>query len=174
MISRRRWRYVPTCRKFSTTGIYLTQAGNFDAAYEAFDSVLELDPTYNYARLNRGIALYYGGRFPLAQDDLQAFYQDDPNDPFRSLWLYLVEREIDPKKAEVALQQRYDKADRGQWGWNIVEFYGQDQRKTLMERLKADATDNTSLAEHLSETDFYLGKHYLSLGTRTPLRRCSN
>lgn len=31
--------------------------------------------------------------------------------------------EIDPKKAEVALQQRYDKADRGQWGWNIVEFY---------------------------------------------------
>ena len=66
---------------FNYLGIYLTQAGNFDAAYEAFDSVLELDPTYNYARLNRGIALYYGGRFPLAQDDLQAFYQDDPNDP---------------------------------------------------------------------------------------------
>ena len=47
---------------FNYLGIYLTQAGNFDAAYEAFDSVLELDPTYNYARLNRGIALYYGGR----------------------------------------------------------------------------------------------------------------
>ena len=45
---------------FNYLGIYLTQAGNFDAAYEAFDSVLELDPTYNYARLNRGIALYYG------------------------------------------------------------------------------------------------------------------
>ena len=40
---------------FNYLGIYLTQAGNFDAAYEAFDSVLELDPTYNYARLNRGI-----------------------------------------------------------------------------------------------------------------------
>ena len=46
---------------FNYLGIYLTQAGNFDAAYEAFDSVLELDPTYNYAHLNRGIALYYGG-----------------------------------------------------------------------------------------------------------------
>ena len=34
---------------FNYLGIYLTQAGNFDAAYEAFDSVLELDPTYNYA-----------------------------------------------------------------------------------------------------------------------------
>jgi len=152
---------------FNYLGIYLTQAGNFDAAYEAFDSVLELDPTYNYARLNRGIALYYGGRYSLAQDDLQAFYRDDPNDPFRSLWLYLVEREINPKNAEVALQQRYDKATRGQWGWNIVEFYlGKISESTLMERLKAEATDNTSLAEHLSETDFYLGKHYLSLGDK--------
>lgn len=152
---------------FNYLGIYLTQAGNFDAAYEAFDSVLELDPTYNYAYLNRGIALYYGGRFKLAQDDLLAFYQDDPNDPFRSLWLYLDESEMDTKKAKVALQQRYDKAVRDQWGWNIVEFYlGNISEATLMERLKADATDNTSLAEHLSETNFYLGKHYLSLGEK--------
>ncbi|MBP2168456.1 lipoprotein NlpI [Erwinia toletana] len=152
---------------FNYLGIYLTQAGNFDAAYEAFDSVLELDPTYNYAHLNRGIALYYGGRYPLAQDDLLAFYQDDPNDPFRSLWLYLVEREMDSSKAKVTLKQRYDKSDREQWGWNIVEFYlGDISEKTLMESLKADATDNTSLAEHLSETNFYLGKYYLSLGEK--------
>ncbi len=152
---------------FNYLGIYLTQAGNFDAAHDAFDSVLELDPTYNYAHLNRGIALYYGGRYKLAQDDLLAFYQDDPNDPFRSLWLYLVEREIDADKAKVALQQRYDKAAKDQWGWNIVEFYlGDINEKTLMESLKADATDNTSLAEHLSETNFYLGKYYLSLGEK--------
>ena len=152
---------------FNYLGIYLTQAGNFDAAYEAFDSVLELDPTYNYAHLNRGIALYYGGRFKLAQDDLLAFYQDDPNDPFRSLWLYLDEREMDADKAKVALQQRYDKAVRDQWGWNIVEFYlGNISESKLMDSLKADATDNTSLAEHLSETNFYLGKHYLSLGEK--------
>ncbi|ACY83257.1 lipoprotein NlpI [Edwardsiella piscicida] len=153
---------------FNYLGIYLTQAGNFDAAYEAFDSVLELDPTYSYARLNRGIALYYGGRYSLAQDDLQAFYQDDPNDPFRSLWLYLAERELNQEQALTALSQRYNKANRSQWGWNIVEFYlGKISEKTLMERLQADATDNTSLAEHLSETDFYLGKHYLSLGEKS-------
>ncbi|KAG1716438.1 hypothetical protein ID866_713 [Astraeus odoratus] len=142
---------------FNYLGIYLTQAGNFDAAYEAFDSVLELDPTYNYAHLNRGIALYYGGRDKLAQDDLLAFYQDDPNDPFRSLWLYIVERKLDEKQAKEALQQRFEKSDKEQWGWNIVEFYlGNISEATLMERLKADATDNTSLAEHLSETNFYL------------------
>ncbi|MCG3460940.1 lipoprotein NlpI [Xenorhabdus bovienii] len=150
---------------FNYLGIYFTQAGNFDAAYEAFDSVLELDPTYNYARMNRGITLYYGGRYRLAQDDLQAFYQDDPNDPFRSLWLYLVEDKIDPKVAMTNLSHHFDKANRGLWGWNIVEFYlGKISEKTLMDRLKENSSDNTSLAEHLSETDFYLGKHYLSLG----------
>ncbi|CDL82855.1 lipoprotein NlpI [Xenorhabdus szentirmaii] len=150
---------------FNYLGIYFTQAGNFDSAYEAFDSVLELDPTYNYARMNRGIALYYGGRYQLAQDDLQAFYQDDPNDPFRSLWLYLVEEKIDPKVAMTNLSYHFDKANRGLWGWNIVEFYlGKISEKTLMVRLQQNSADNTSLAEHLSETDFYLGKHYLSLG----------
>ncbi|WP_251557178.1 lipoprotein NlpI, partial [Escherichia coli] len=150
---------------FNYLGIYLTQAGNFDAAYEAFDSVLELDPTYNYAHLNRGIALYYGGRDKLAQDDLLAFYQDDPNDPFRSLWLYLAEQKLDEKQAKEVLKQHFEKSDKEQWGWNIVEFYlGNISEQTLMERLKADATDNTSLAEHLSETNFYLGKYYLSLG----------
>ncbi|OZI14010.1 lipoprotein NlpI [Sodalis-like symbiont of Philaenus spumarius] len=152
---------------FNYLGIYLTQAGNYDAAYEAFDSVLELDPTYNYAYLNRGIALYYGGRYRLAQDDLQVFYRDDPNDPFRSLWLFLVEKKIDGGKARNALQSRYVRANKGQWGWNIVEFYlGDISESTLMALLKADATDNTSLAEHLSETDFYLGKHYLGLGDK--------
>lgn len=150
---------------FNFLGIYFTQAGNFDAAYEAFDSVLELDPTYNFARMNRGIALYYGVRYRLAQGDLLAYYRQDPNDPFRSLWLYLVEKEIEPKMALANLLSRYNQAEKGQWGWNVVEFYlGKISEKTLMVRLKENSTDNTSLAEHLSETNFYLGKHYLSLG----------
>ncbi|QLK87676.1 lipoprotein NlpI [Arsenophonus endosymbiont of Aphis craccivora] len=150
---------------FNFLGIYFTQAGNFDAAYEAFDSVLELDPTYNFARMNRGIALYYGGRYRLAQGDLLAYYRQDTNDPFRSLWLYLVEKEIKPKMAQANFLSRYNQAEKGQWGWNIVEFYlGKISEKTLMVRLKENSTDNTSLAEHLSETNFYLGKYYLSLG----------
>ncbi|MBP0657313.1 hypothetical protein J8J20_25925, partial [Mycobacterium tuberculosis] len=72
---------------------------------------------------------------------------------------------MDEKQAKASLQERFEKSDKEQWGWNIVEFWlGDISEKTLMERLKADATDNTSLAEHLSETNFYLGKYYLSLG----------
>lgn len=77
--------------------------------------------------------------------------------------------------AQDNLAARYDRAEKGLWGWNIVEFYlGKISENTLMERLKETSTDNTSLAEHLSETNFYLGKHYLSLGIRIAQLRYSN
>ena len=47
---------------YNLNGVYLTQNQEFDEAYESFDSALELAPDYVYANLNRGIALYYGGR----------------------------------------------------------------------------------------------------------------
>lgn len=150
---------------FNYLGVYFTQSGQYDAAYEAFDSVLELDPEYRYALLNRGIALYYGGRYKLAQEDLLNFYQDDPDDPYRVLWLYLTESELNKDEALKALRQRYNAASRDNVGWNIVALYLGDMSEVeFMRRLQDNSTDNTSLAEHLSEAYFYLGKRYLSKG----------
>ena len=42
---------------FNLLGVYFTQVGEFDAAYEAFDSTLELAPENSYAERNRAIAL---------------------------------------------------------------------------------------------------------------------
>ncbi|CRK85620.1 Lipoprotein NlpI [Candidatus Providencia siddallii] len=152
---------------FNFLGIYFTQTGNYENAYEAFDSVLELDPNYNLALMNRGIALCYGKRYKLAQDDLLAYYQINQNDPFRVLWLYIIEKNINAKMAQNNLVTRYNNAEKKLWGWNIVEFYlGYINYNTLMKRLKKISTDNTSLAEHLSETNFYLGKHYLHIGDK--------
>lgn len=55
---------------YNFIGVYLTQQQDFDNAYDAFDSALELAPDYDYAFLNRGIALYYGQRPKLAVEDL--------------------------------------------------------------------------------------------------------
>ncbi|MGL6295031.1 MAG: lipoprotein NlpI, partial [Plesiomonas sp.] len=141
---------------FNYLGVYFTQSGQYDAAYEAFDSVLELDPEYRYALLNRGIALYYGGRYKLAQEDLLNFYQDDPDDPYRVLWLYLTESELNKDEALKALRQRYNAASRDNVGWNIVALYlGDMSEAEFMRRLQDNSTDNTSLAEHLSEAYFY-------------------
>ncbi len=78
--------------------MYYTEAGEFDAAYESFDSTLELDPINEYAVRNRAIALYYGERPQLALEEKTKHYQQDPQDPFRALWLYIIESDIDPTK----------------------------------------------------------------------------
>lgn len=151
---------------FSYLGKYLTQEGNFDTAYEAFDSVLELEPTNMNARFERGVTLYYGARYSIAQDDLLEFYRNNPQNPEGVLWLYIVEREINADTAKKQLSERYQLAeDKNDWGWMIVEFYlGKLSDKELLNKLRERIKDNTSLAEHLSETYFYLGKNYLSLG----------
>lgn len=151
---------------FSFLGKYLTQEGNFDTAYEAFDSVLELEPTNTNAYFDRGAALYYGARYSMAQDDLLEFYRNNPQEPLGILWLYLVEKEINADAAKSTLLQRYNAvADKKDLRWLIVEFYlGKLTDKKLLNKLREEIKDNTSLAEHLSDTYFYLGKHYLSLG----------
>lgn len=59
---------------YNSIGIHYIQQNDFIQAYEAFDSTLEINPDYDFAFLNRGIALYYGGRSELATSDLDTFF----------------------------------------------------------------------------------------------------
>ena len=58
---------------YNFLGIHFTQLQEFNEAYNSFDSALDLSPKHDYAYLNRGIALYYGGRPQMAQDDFVPF-----------------------------------------------------------------------------------------------------
>ena len=84
---------------YNFLGIYFTQEGDFDNAYDSFDGVLELAPDYDYAYLNRGIALYYGERYELATKDMREFYLRDIRDGYRVLWLYLISSQVDSNAA---------------------------------------------------------------------------
>ena len=144
---------------FNILGVYLTQATHFDAAYEAFDSSLELNALHPYAQRNRGIALYYGGRFELSHQDLLQHYQQEPNDPYRSIWLYLVDLQQSPDQAKQALQARYLKSDQTQWGWNIARYYaGELAEAQLLMDIRQQSKDNVELAQRLTEAYFYIGK----------------
>lgn len=146
---------------FNILGVYFTQSAHFDAAYEAFDSALELDISHPFAQRNRGIALYYGGRFDLAKQDLLAHYQQDPNDPYRAIWLYMVELESEPDKAKQNLQNRFDRAEREDWGWNIAGMLldGQSEQQ-LLDSIVKDSETNEQMAERLTESYFYMAKRY--------------
>lgn len=149
---------------FNLLGVYYTEAGEFDAAYESFDSTLELDPGNYYAARNRAIALYYGDRPQLALEEIRQHYQDDPNDPFRALWMYIIDSELDPKSAYEQLMARYQQHDE-QWGWVLAGLMlGDVSEEQAFKAVLSATRDNNVLAQHLTEAYFYLGKRYQMQG----------
>lgn len=151
---------------FNILGIYYTQNGMYDEAYEAFDSTLELSKDHQYAERNRGIALYYGGRYVLAERDLLTHYKQNPNDVYRALWLYLTELErYGDKKAKANLMERYNASNKKDWAWQIALYYmGKMSEQALFEQIVALSKNNFELAARLCESYFYLAKDFQAKG----------
>lgn len=144
---------------YNFLGIYYTQEGEYDSAYEAFDGVLELAPNYDYAYLNRGIALYYGDRNALAIKDMQAFYAGDNKDGYRALWLYLIESKDNHEQAKQRLLENRKNLDNGVWSTVIVDYYlGHKRRDDVFNAAKEGLTHPKEYAERLCEAYFYLAK----------------
>lgn len=145
---------------FNLLGVYYTETGEFDAAYESFDSTLELDPSNEYAMRNRAVALYYGERPQLAFDEADKHYQMDPNDPFRALWRYIIKMDLDPNAAKTELSQQF-KSHNEEWGWLLVAMMLDEiSEEQLFKVILASTRDNNLLAQRLTEAYFYLGKRY--------------
>lgn len=144
---------------YNFLGIYYTQEGEFESAYEAFDAVLELSPEYDYAFLNRGIALYYGERKQLAAKDMESFYLKDESDGYRALWLYLIEYELSPQEALARLQFNRTRLDDNAWATVLVDYYlGAVDESRVFAMAKSGLTHPKEYAERLCETYFYLAK----------------
>ncbi|MBB1270172.1 lipoprotein NlpI [Shewanella sp. SR44-3] len=144
---------------YNFIGIYYTQEGEFESAYEAFDGVLELAPDYDYAFLNRGIALYYGERNELAVQDMQAFYDRDPTDGYRVLWLYLIADAVEKEQAIAELQNHRQQLNDSAWSSVLVDYYlGKLTKEQVFQAAKVDLTKPREYAERLCEAYFYLAK----------------
>ncbi len=144
---------------YNYIGIYYTQEGEFESAYEAFDAVLELSPEYDYAYLNRGIALYYGERNELAVEDLQSFYQANETDGYRVLWLYITEVEVNPELAMQHLQEHRALLAEDDWATVLVDYYlGKLKRDEVFSAAKIGLQQPSEYAQRLCEAYFYLAK----------------
>ncbi len=145
---------------YNFLGIHFTQLKAFSQAYETFDSVLELAPEHEYAHLNRGIALYYGDRPELAAQDFKDFHQKQSDDPYRLLWLYLAEYEIDTVQAKQSLKQRAESVDSRTWAKQVIYLYlGDISQEKFISELTMNIKSNKALTDRLCEAYFYLGKY---------------
>lgn len=150
---------------YNFIGIHHTQNRNFVDAYQAFDSALEIDPGHEYAWLNRGIALYYGGRPELAVEDLLHFAELDSADPYRVLWVFIAEREQGLDTALANLKMRRQQLNPEYWATQIVDFYlGERSQSDLLDSVTHGVETQEQLTQRLCELYFYLGKYHASLG----------
>ncbi|WP_076542870.1 lipoprotein NlpI [Shewanella sp. UCD-KL21] len=144
---------------YNFLGIYYTQEGEFEPAYESFDGVLELSPQYDYAYLNRGIALYYGERYELATEDMRTFLAQAPADGYRALWLYLVQVPTDQLAAQAELLTNRQSLNDQAWSSVIIDYYlGKLTKEQVFDAAKVNLTQAQEYAERLCEAYFYLAK----------------
>ena len=150
---------------YNFLGIHFTQLKEFSQAYEKFDSVLELAPEHEYVHLNRGIALYYGDRPALAAKDFNDFHHKQSDDPYRLLWLYLAEYEVDATLAKQKLKERAKLVNDSTWAKQVIYLYLDEitQEKFISE-LTNNVQSNKELTDRLCEAYFYLGKYNQIIG----------
>ncbi|MDN4501233.1 lipoprotein NlpI [Alteromonadaceae bacterium BrNp21-10] len=146
-------------------GIHYTQQMNFIQAYDEFDSALDINPDHDYVFLNRGIALYYGGRPELAVQDFGTFYERDQSDPYRALWTYIAEKELDNKAALKHLAEIRQHLDNTHWATSLVDFYlGRVKESFILSMLTQGVSNQKQLTDKLCEAYFYLGKYHRDQG----------
>lgn len=144
---------------YHSLGIYYAQLGEYQRAFEAFDSVIELQPDHEYVYLNRGLVSYYNGQYALALSDFTDYYRADPGDPFRVIWSYFAAYQLNPGRAYEQLTEAWGTVDAGVWGHSILRFLiGEIDDETLVMQAFQNAADARQLAYKLCEVYFYLGK----------------
>lgn len=152
---------------YNSVGVHLTQQMEFIQAYEAFDATLDINPDFDFAFLNRGIALYYGGRPDLAVQDFDVFYSKDESDPYRAIWTFLAASEIDKIKAKKDLQSVRSQLSEESWATGLVDLYlGEISENQLLSALINGVTSQQQLTDRLCEAYFYLGKYHAARNER--------
>ena len=146
---------------YNSIGIHYIQQNDFIQAYDAFDSTLEINPDYDFAFLNRGIALYYGGRAELAKEDLDTFLEKDASDPFRVLWAYFAHYEVSPEQGTAFLEKVRPQLNEAHWATTLVDlFLGNVDESAVLNSLLDGVTSQKALTDRLCEAYFYLGKYH--------------
>lgn len=144
---------------YNFVGIHYTQGEQFVEAFEAFGSAIELNPEHKYALLNRGIARYYAGRNSLAAEDFSNFLARQESDPYRVLWLYIAEQQIDPQLAMQKLISNRERLRDEDWATQLVDLFLQRiSVSDFLKQLPEGVSNETAYAERLCEAYFYLGK----------------
>ena len=148
---------------YNSLGVYLLMAGDYDEAFDAFDSAIELSDNIEYSYLHRAIGLSLVGRFDGAQEDIEHFYQLDTTDPYRALWRYKINFLIDPKLALEQIREAFPALEDKRFAWAIVSVInGKITEEQFFDNVANGVKTNEELAHRLSEAYYYLAHWHMN------------
>ena len=148
---------------YNSLGVYLLMAGDYDQAFDAFDSAIELSDNIEYSYLHRAIGLSLVGRFDGAQEDIEHFYQLDTTDPYRALWRYKINFLIDPKLALEQIRKASPALEDKRFAWAIVSVInGKITEEQFFDNVANGVKTNEELAHRLSEAYYYLAHWHMN------------
>lgn len=168
---------------YNSLGVYLTLGGAYNEAFDAFDAAIELSSDIEYSYLHRAVTSSIIGRDAVAQEDIKHFYELDKTDPYRILWRYIIDANVDPVIALDELKKAKLTSVDDRFAWNIVDVISGDlSEKVFFDNIANGVQDNEELAERLCEAYYYLahwhmkndnltqGIYYLKLAVSTNVK----
>ncbi|WP_048695268.1 lipoprotein NlpI [Catenovulum maritimum] len=145
---------------YNLLGVYYVNQQEYEQAYNAFDTVIELDDKHEFAYFNRALALFYNDRADLALIDFKQFYGFNSEDGYRLIWLYFAKLANQTEEESLTfLNQKSDQIT-DNWTRLLVQLF---QHKITPEKLIESAAlnnkDINQYNERLCEAYFYIAKY---------------
>jgi len=148
---------------YNSLGVYLLMAGDYDEAFDAFDSAIELSENSEYSYLHRAVGLSIVGRMKGAQADIEHFYELDKTDPYRALWRYNINFAIDPKLALDEIRNAAPEEKDNRFAWAIVAVInGKITEERFFNSITNGIKTNKDLAHRLCEAYYYLAHWHIN------------
>jgi len=148
---------------YNSLGVYLLMGGAYDEAFEAFDSAIELSDKADYSYLHRAIGLALVGRTTSAQEDIERFYELDKNDPYRVLWRYKINYQIDPKLAISQIRTTRPVEGDRRFAWALVGVINEQiTEERFFDNIANGVKTNEQLAQRLCEAYYYLAHWHIN------------
>jgi lipoprotein NlpI len=150
---------------FQNRGVEHFRAGNFDKSISDFDKFVELVPTQAAHHWQRGISLYYAGKFEEGAKQFELHKTVNPNDVENAVWHFLcVARASGLEKARASLMPI-----EGDTRVPMKEIHALFAGKAKADDVLAAAKESKG-EEGMFYAHLYLGLYYEAIGDKDKTR----
>lgn len=152
----------PTPRELMASAVDLFFAGKAKESAAAFDRVVEAQPGVKPQLWQRGLALYYAGRFKEGREQFETHQTVNPNDVENAAWHFLCVAKIDGAEAARKALIPIEGDTRVPMKEVHDLFAGKGSADAVL--TAAESGDGTELRNQMCYAHLYLGLYYEALG----------